>query len=182
MKKRSKKDVMIATLDCLHIIHSEIQRDPLVQCTHIVENFNLNGALVDDLKRLHVITETDNGKFWIGDEPNMNMVIAIRELRRQYAEQYRIRKQSPMFTKQIPSGYKKGKNKPEPTQSKMHWSYWDPIESKIDWAKKVKEIQPKEIQHFDQSMVSEFIEHHDESTQRIFEFRLFGYKIFSFKY
>ena len=182
MKKRSKKDVMIATLDCLHIIQSEIQRDPLVQCTHIVESFNLNGALMDDLKRLQIITETDNGKFWVGISPDMNMVIAIRELRRQYAEQYRIRKQSPMFTKQIPSGYKKGKNKPEPTQSKMHWSYWDPIESKIDWAKKVKEIEPKEIQHFDQSMVSEFIEHHDESTQRIFEFRLFGYKIFSFKY
>ena len=180
MKKRSKKDVMMATLDCLHIIHSEIQRDPLVQCTPIVESFCLNGALVDDLKRLQIISETEDGKFWVGDEPNMNMVMAVRELRRQYRNQYNIRKKSPMFTKQIAMGYKKGKNKPEPTQSKLHWHIHS--ESNIDWEKKVREIEPKEIKHFDQSMVSEFIEHHDESTQRIFEFRLFGFKIFSIKY
>ena len=186
-----------ATMDCLHEIKKQIGLDPFVQTSPIVESFNLNGALVDHLKTLGIVVQTESdGKFWIGMDPDVNMVNAIKSLQKKYVQQYRERKKSPMFVRMMPNGFKVGKTKPKPTQREMDFA------NDLDqWKKSIAEQQP-EITNvpirntFDQSMVSEFINHDEPiiekpvrkrtktatTTERVFEFRLFGIKLFSIKY
>lgn len=209
-KRRNKNEIIRATMDCLHELKTQIGLDPFVQTSPIVETFNLNGAIVDQLKTLGIVVQTESdGKFWIGTDPDVNMVNAIKKLQQSYVRQYRERKKSDEFVRIMPNGFKVGKTKPQPFQREMNFTDMEQQQLrsiKLDpqimekWKQSMLEQQPEitniPIQNtFDQSMVSEFINHDEpiiekpvrkrtpkQQPERIFEFRLFGIKFFSIKY
>ena len=121
-KKRTKNEMVRATIDCLHELKTQIENDPFVQTSPIVETFNLNGAIVDQLKTLRIIAQTENaGKFWIGNNPDLNMVNAIKKLQQNYRSEYQNRKNASNFVRIIRNGFKFGKSKPKQIQSKINF-------------------------------------------------------------
>lgn len=207
-KKRTKNEMVRATIDCLHELKTQIENDPFVQTSPIVETFNLNGAIVDQLKTLRIIGQTENsGKFWIGNNPDLNMVHAIKRLQRNYRHEYQNRKNGSNFVRIIRNGLKFGKSKPKQIQSKINFfdEQTNDLKSiKIDsdlmqqWKKSLENQKPiitdiPIVNKFDESMVSEFINHDPiikknnrqnikKPNERVFELRLFGLKLFSIKY
>jgi len=207
-KKRTKNEMVRATIDCLHELKTQIENDPFVQTSPIVETFNLNGAIVDQLKTLRIIAQTENaGKFWIGNNPDLNMVNAIKKLQQNYRSEYQNRKNASNFVRIIRNGFKFGKSKPKQIQSKIN--FFDDqtndlksikIDSKmmLEWKKALENQKPiitdiPIVNKIDESMVSEFINHDPiikknnrqnikKPNERVFELRLFGLKLFSLKY
>ena len=170
MKKKTKSETMQNTLECIHAIKQGIDLDPKIKVHQIIENFEANRQLLDNLKQLGVINETKAGRFWIGDQPNIQLVLAVRNLQKQYRMDYHKRKSESEFKRLHTSGFVRGKHEAENiplslaleteqiTQTdKMKWE----IKTENKTTNTIKETKPI------------------RKKARVIELRIFGIKLFS---
>jgi hypothetical protein len=169
-------------------IKAAIDADPKYHTSDIARQFKIGQHPITMLKKLGVIEQTKKGKKWVGQEPNVQMVIQIAEAIHNYHAELKSRKSAGELFK--------GKNKAaetpkniEPTQSDL-----DMWKNRYNEQKAVKTDIPIKNEIFDQSMVSEFIQHDEtpkvkhgeiESSKpkpRTFEVKIFGFRLFTINY
>jgi hypothetical protein len=132
------------------------------------------------LKQLGVIEQKNGCKKWIGNAPNVTMVIQIAEAVHNYHAELRSRtSKGELFTKK---NRVQATKTIEPTQSDINeWK------SRYSEQKAVKTDIPIQSAIFDKSTADHSIEHHGviestKPTKKRFEVKIFGIKLFSFKY
>jgi hypothetical protein len=106
-------------LECLVEIKKQLDLDPFVKTSKIVQSFRINRSTFHHLKSIGVVSQTNDGHFWIGNEPDWNMVSLIQKRESEYQNEYRERKNSNVFEPKIRSSHKKGKREPKPIQRNL---------------------------------------------------------------
>ena len=178
----------------------EIDLNPKVKTSKISRDIGISNVCVSKLKQLGIINETENGLFWSGISPTSSMVNSVKTLFNLPA----VKK----TTKTI-KGTSEPKNLP--TQGELEFkesesiidNHW--IESIAEWNSRVSKqvaektqmlIQEQEL--VDSSCVSDLIEYDApdvpeepkkerqkrtiKSNEKIFELKIFGFKLFTIKY
>lgn len=189
MKRKKHHEHTIARYLAAFIeIKAAIDANPKVHTSPIVRQFKIGTQPIGMLKKLGVIEHSKGGhKKWVGKEPNVAMVIQITEAIHNYHAELNSRKSSgELFTKKKRAQSTKTV---QPIQSDL-----DEWKSRYTQQKAGKTNIPIQNQPFDQSMVSEFINHeekpkvkHGELTSskpepRKFEIKIFGIRLFSINY
>jgi hypothetical protein len=168
-------------------IKAAIDANPKCHTSHICREFKIGQHPVTMLKQMGVIEQKHGRKKWVGNEPNVSMVIQIAEAVHNYHAELRSRKSNgEMFTKKKRV---QSTNAIKPSQSDINeWKM------RYSEQKAVKTNIPIQSEVYDQSMISEFIPNDDmlnvkhgeiESSKPIkkrFQVKIFGIKLFSFNY
>jgi hypothetical protein len=170
-------------------IKAALDSNPKAQTTPIARQFKIGAHPITMLKKLGVIEHKKGGhKRWVGNEPNVAMVIQIAEAVHNYHAELRSRKsKGEMFTKI--------KKQPQIAPIIVDSSSHDKWMRLVDEQKAEKsDVLIRNEQPFDQSMVSEFIQH-DEKPKvkhgelksskpkpRTFEVKIFGIRLFTINY
>lgn len=188
MKRKGMSKKTIARYMAAFIeIKAALDANPKANTTPIARQFKIGAHPITFLKKLGVIEHAKGGhKKWVGKEPNVAMVIQITEAIHNYHSELRSRKSAgELFTK----GTKRAKIAPIAVEKESHDAWKESIQQQIA----EKTDLPIQNQQFDQSMVSEFIDHHEpivkhgeiESSKpqpRTFEVKIFGIKLFTINY
>lgn len=170
-------------------IKAALDANPKAQTTPIARQFKIGAHPITMLKKLGVIEHKKGGyKRWVGNEPNVAMVIQITEAVHNYHAELRSRKSNGEMFKQTK---KRPQIAPIAVEKELH-QLWEQSYKQQTAEKTDVLIQE---QPFDQSMVSEFIQHdekqkvmHDgeiESSKpkpRTFEVKIFGIRLFTINY
>ena len=167
--RKPKKGVIEKYYKVLNVIQKDFKRPSKKTVSDVLRDHNLSTCHVGILQDLGIIEKTTKGTQWIGLEPSFEMAMAIRN---RFAEKTASRKINK--TKQPAFEWAK----PETTVK---------IEPKYEFTP-----QP------DSSLVSEFIDHHEQSLlpppikrvktakniekTRMFQLRIFGLNLFTVKY
>jgi hypothetical protein len=167
--KKPRKGVIENYYKALNVIQKDFKRPSQKTVSDVLKSHNLSTCHVGIMKDLGIIEKTTKGTQWIGLEPSFEMAMAIRN---RYAEKVYERK----ITKTKQPAFEWAK--PE-TTVKIEPNY---------------EYKPQP----DSSLVSEFIDHHEQSLlpppvkrvktakidvkTRMFQLRIFGLNLFTVKY
>ena len=217
--RKSKIETKQKFLECLVEIKKQLDLDPFVKTSKIVQSFRINRSTFHHLKSIGVVSETNDGHFWIGNEPDFNLVSLIQKRESDYQNEYRERKNSGMFQTKNRISHKKGKRNPKPIQ--RNFIFDDVIgfdrKSMNNWIEKTEQskqnavktnipirnnemndvesekrlnqlidlqTQNKKLLDSAKKTLDEIksTEQHVDRNSRIFEFRLFGFTFFTFKY
>lgn len=217
--RKSKIETKQKFLECLVEIKKQLDLDPFVKTSKIVQSFRINRSTFHHLKSIGVVSETNDGHFWIGNEPDFNLVSLIQKRESEYQNEYRERKNSGMFQTKNRISHKKGKRNPKPIQ--RNFIFDDVIgfdrKSMNNWIEKTEQskqnavktnipirnnemndvesekrlnqlidlqTQNKKLLDSAKKTLDEIksTEQHVDRKSRIFEFRLFGFTFFTFKY
>lgn len=217
--RKSKIETKQKFLECLVEIKKQLDLDPFVKTSKIVQSFRINRSTFHHLKSIGVVSETNDGHFWIGNEPDFNLVSLIQKRESEYQNEYRERKNSGMFQTKNRISHKKGKRNPKPIQ--RNFIFDDVIgfdrKSMNNWIEKTEQskqnavktnipirnnemndvesekrlnqlidlqTQNKKLLDSAKKTLDEIksTEQHVDRNSRIFEFRLFGFTFFTFKY
>lgn len=217
--RKSKIETKQKFLECLVEIKKQLDLDPFVKTSKIVQSFRINRSTFHHLKTIGVVSETNDGHFWIGNEPDFNLVSLIQKRESEYQNEYRERKNSGMFQTKNRISHKKGKRNPKPIQ--RNFIFDDVIgfdrKSMNNWIEKTEQskqnavktnipirnnemndvesekrlnqlidlqTQNKKLLDSAKKTLDEIksTEQHVDRKSRIFEFRLFGFTFFTFKY
>ena len=161
-------------------IKAAIDANPKCKTSIIAREFKIGQHPITMLKQLGVIEQKNGCKKWIGNAPNVTMVIQIAEAVHNYHAELRSRKsKGEMFTKK---NRVQATKTIEPTQSDINeWK------SRYSEQKAVKTDIPIQSAIFDKSTADHSIEHHGviestKPTKKRFEVKIFGIKLFSFNY
>jgi hypothetical protein len=189
MKRKGISQTTIARYMAAFIeIKAALDANPKANTTPIAREFKIGAHPITFLKKLGVIEHAKGGhKKWVGNNPNVAMVIQIAEAVHNYHAELRSRKsKGEMFTKTK----KRPQIAPIAVEKESH-NAW-----KESFSKQIAEKTDMLIQEqpFDQSLVSEFIQH-DEKIQvkhgeiesskpkpRTFEVKIFGIRLFTINY
>ena len=217
--RKSKIETKQKFLECLVEIKKQLDLDPFVKTSKIVQSFRINRSTFHHLKTIGVVSETNDGHFWIGNEPDFYLVSLIQKRESEYQNEYRERKNSGMFQTKNRISHKKGKRNPKPIQ--RNFIFDDVIgfdrKSMNNWIEKTEQskqnavktnipirnnemndvesekrlnqlidlqTQNKKLLDSAKKTLDEIksTEQHVDRKSRIFEFRLFGFTFFTFKY
>ncbi len=167
--KRPKKGVIEKYYKALNAIQKEFKTTSNYAVSNVLKENGLNTGNVKALQDLGIIEKTNRGTKWIGSNPSFEMALAVRN---RFTENRMIR----ISNRQKQPSFEWAK--PETTVK---------IEPKYDYMP-----QP------DSSLVSEFIDHHEQSLlpppvkrvkthkndvkERLFQLRIFGINLFTVKY
>lgn len=185
-------------LEAFKKMKMEIDMNPKVKTSKISMELGISNTCVSKLKQLGIINETEHGLFWSGIAPTTQMVNSVKSL-------FNV----PAVKKSIKTF--QGKSEPKNLAPQREIEFKESIidkhwkESIEEWNERVSKqvaektkmlIQDKTL--VDSSCVSEFIEHDapevaeapkkerqkrtTKSTERIFELKIFGLKLFTIKY
>jgi len=166
--KKAQKGVNEKYLMVLCDLKQRLDRDQRTSLADVVKNHKSSSEIPSTLRQMGVIRFTLNGNEWCGGDPSMKMVNQLRQ--------------------KISDKHAKYSNKPK--QPAFEWAKPETtvkIEPKYDYMP-----QP------DSSLVSEFIDHHEQSLlpppvkrvktakniekTRMFQLRIFGIYLFTVKY
>ena len=217
--RKSKIETKQKFLECLVEIKKQLDLDPFVKTSKIVQSFRINRSTFHHLKSIGVVSETNDGHFWIGNEPDFNLVSLIQKRESEYQNEYRERKNSGMFQTKNRISHKKGKRNPKPIQ--RNFIFDDAIgfdrKSMNNWIEKTEQSKQNavktnipirnnemndvesekrlnqliDLQNQNKKLLDsakktldeiKSTEQHVDRNSRIFEFRLFGFTFFTFKY
>ncbi len=145
--RKSQNQFKQSMMECLIEIKKQLDVDPRVKTSLIVKSFDVYKSTFHHLKTIGVVSETSDGHFWIGNEPDWNMVSLIQKRESQYQMEYRKRKKSGSFEPMHRSSHKKGKHKPKPIQRNLVFDAaigFDP-ESMENWYKKTEQSKTNSI-------------------------------------
>lgn len=166
--KRPKKGISSRYLNVLIEIHDSLKKDETRNLTEICRKHKVSNSITTAIRQLHFIRYSLNGNRWIAEYPNLEMVDQVRELIANKATTKAIKQVQQAFEWE----------KPQPKA--------DPV---VNY-----EYKPQP----DTSLVSEFIDHHEQSLlphvqndvktaentkkERLFQLRIFGINLFTVKY
>lgn len=189
MKRKGISQTTIARYMAAFIeIKAALDANPKANTTPIAREFKIGAHPITFLKKLGVIEHAKGGhKKWVGNNPNVAMVIQIAEAVHNYHAELRSRKsKGEMFTKT--------KKRPQIAPIVVEKSSHDKWMRLVDEQIAEKSDVLIQEQPFDQSLVSEFINHdekpkveHGELTSskpkpRTFEVKIFGIRLFTINY
>lgn len=117
--RKSKNEFKRSMLECLNEIKKQLDLDPRVKTSPIIRMFDVYKSTFHHLKSIGVVSETPDGHFWIGIDPDANMVSLIQKRESNYQMEYRKRKQSGTFQPMNRTTHKKGKREPKPIQRNL---------------------------------------------------------------
>jgi hypothetical protein len=166
--KRPKKGITEKYLNVLIEIHDSLRKDERSSINEMCRKHKVSCSISTAIRELHLIRYSLNGNRWIGDYPTLEMVDQVRELIASKAPKKPIKQVQQAFE------WEKPQPKAEPI---VNYEY---------------KPQP------DTSLVSEFIDHHEQSllpniqsvvktdenvkSERLFQLRIFGINLFTVKY
>lgn len=166
--KRPKKGISARYLNVLIEIHDSLRKNETSNLTEICRKHKVSYSITTAIRQLHLIRYSLNGNRWIADYPNLEMVDKVRELIASKAPKKALKQVQQAFE------WEKPQPKAEPI---VNYEY---------------KPQP------DTSLVSEFIDHHEQSLlphiekhvkthentkiERLFQLRIFGINLFTIKY
>lgn len=175
MKTRTKKGVPERYLAALITIKDQLQQNEKANLNAICEHFGISKAVPSVMRRLGYIRVSLNGNRWLFGEPSLEMVESILEITRREA---------------LNNAKKRREKAKQTIQQAFEWEKPQP---KADPVVKY-EYKPQP----DTSLVSEFIDHHEQSLlphvqssvktaentkkERLFQLRIFGINLFTVKY
>ena len=173
-------------IDALEEVKHQIKLNPKVKTSRFASDLGFSNTVISDLKKMGIIKEVKfKGVFWINeDEINETFV---RQLKNFMVMNNKVNTGGKKIT-----GSTRGVLEPKKIARQKEIKFDSPevkIESVDQWKERIKKQVPevteipikKEI--FDQSMVTELIDHHvEEIKQRTFEIKIFGIKLFTLKY
>ena len=162
-------------------IKRAIDDNPKCKTTEIARQFKIGQQPITMLKHHGVIEQKNGLKKWVGQEPNVTMVIQIAEAVHNYHAELNSRKKSGELFKKSNKASQAPKSV---TPSQTDLNEW---KSAYNSQKAVKTDIPIRSEIYDQSTAAPIIEHHGiiESTKpetRKFEVRIFGIKLFTINY
>jgi hypothetical protein len=173
-------------IEALEEVKHQINLNPKVKTSRFASEFGFSKVIISDLKKIGVIKEIKHkGVFWLSEEEiNETFVHRLKNFMRQ---NNKINTGGKKIT-----GVIRGKQEPKKVARQKEMKF-DQVEVNIEsidqWKERIKKQVPDvsdiKIQEpiVDQSMVSEFIDHHvEEIKQRTFEIKIFGIKLFTLKY
>lgn len=166
--KRPKKGVSEKYLNVLIEIHDSLKKDETTNMAEICAKHKVGASIRTAIRELHFIRYSLNGNRWVAEYPNLEMVDQVRELIALKATTKAI--------KQVQQAFE-----------------WEKLQPKAEPVVKYEyKHQP------DTSLVSEFIDHHEQSLlpnvqstvktaentkrERLFQLRIFGINLFTVKY
>jgi hypothetical protein len=166
--KRPKKGITERYLNVLIEIHNSLRKNETSNLTEICRKHKVSNSISTAIRQLHLIRYSLNGNRWIADYPNLEMVDQVRNLLANNQKKKAIKQFQEAFEWE----------KPQPK-----------AETVVNY-----EYKPQ----FDSSLVSEFIDHHEQSllphvqsdvktaeivkSERLFQLRIFGINLFTVKY
>jgi hypothetical protein len=166
--KKPRERVRPRYLAALIEIAESLKKDEKSNIAEICRKHKVSNSITTAIRQLHFIRYSLNGNRWIADYPNLEMVDQVRELIASKA----ITKAS----KQVQQAFEWEKPQPK-AETVVNYEY---------------KPQP------DTSLVSEFIDHHEQSLlpppvkrvktakidvkTRMFQLRIFGINLFTVKY
>jgi hypothetical protein len=166
--KRPKKGIAERYLNVLIDIHDSLKKDETSVLKEICLKHKASNSISTAIRELHLIRYSINGNRWIAEYPTLQMAKQVRELIASKAPKRTLKQVQPSFEWE----------KPQPkTETVVNYEY---------------KPQP------DTSLVSEFIDHHEQSllphvqsdvktsenvkSERLFQLRIFGINLFTVKY
>jgi hypothetical protein len=166
--KRPKKGITERYLNVLIEIHDSLRKNETSNLTEICRKHKVSNSISTAIRQLHLIRYSINGNRWIADYPNLEMVDQVRNLL--------ANNQKKKAIKQFQEAFEWEKPQPK-AETVVNYEY---------------KPQP------DSSLVSEFIDHHEQSLlpppvkrvktakniekTRMFQLRIFGINLFTVKY
>ena len=117
--RKSQHEFKRSLFECLNEIKKQLDLDPRVKSSPIIRMFDVYKSTFHHLKSIGVVSETNDGHFWIGIEPDWNMVSLIQKRESEYQMEYRKRKRSGTFEPKNRSTHIKGKREPKPVQRNL---------------------------------------------------------------
>lgn len=166
--KRPKKGITERYLNVLIEIHDSLRKNETSNLTEICRKHKVSNSISTAIRQLHLIRYSINGNRWIADYPTLEMVDQVRNLL--------ANNQKKKAIKQFQEAFEWEKPQPK-TETVVNYEY---------------KPQP------DSSLVSEFIDHHEQSLlpppvkrvktakidvkTRMFQLRIFGLNLFTVKY
>ena len=166
--KRPKKGITERYLNVLIEIHDSLRKNETSNLTEICRKHKVSNSISTAIRQLHFIRYSLNGNRWIADYPTLEMVDQVRNLL--------ANNQKKKAIKQFQEAFEWEKPQPKP-ETVVNYEY---------------KPQP------DSSLVSEFIDHHEQSLlpppvkrvktakidvkTRMFQLRIFGLNLFTVKY
>jgi hypothetical protein len=175
---RRKKSSVNDYIEALEEIKHQIRLNAKVKTSRFANEFGISKVVVSDLKKMGIIKEIKHkGVFWISDE-EINEAF-VRKLKNFMRMNGKINTGGKKIT-----GLTRGIREPKQVARQKEMKFNAPdvnIESVDQWKERIKkqvpEISDVKIQ-FD-----EIIENHvEEKQQRIFEIKIFGFKLFTLKF
>jgi len=171
MKTRTKKGVEGRYYNAMVDLCELLQKDERIDLNLICAKHGISKAVPTTLRKMGVIRVSVNGNVWVGDYPNLNMVNEARQIMNANAAKANAKRK-------------------------------DKIISAFQWEKPQQKIEPIVNYEYkpqpDTSLVSEFIDHHEQSLlphvqsdvktaenikiERLFQLRIFGINLFTIKY
>lgn len=139
--RKTKTEFKRSMLECLNEIKKQLDLDPRVKTSPIIRMFDVYKSTFHHLKSIGVVSETADGHFWIGIDPDPNMVALIQKRESNYQIEYRKRKKSGSFQMMDRTPHKKGKREPKPIQRNLLFDAaigHDP-KSMENWIKKTEQ-------------------------------------------
>ena len=190
MKRKGVNQQTIAKyLGAFNELKHEIDSNPKTRNgSFIATKHGIGKQPLTMLKKAGVVHVNQKGMFWVGENPSVRMVAQITEMIHQYHVDLRNRKKTDgdLFKRKNPKRIKHSevikKAIEERTIGEINQSDLD------EWVEKYKSQKAEKSEILiqqpnpDSSMVSEFIQHDEPKKPRIFEFRIFGIKLFTIKY
>ena len=173
-------------------IKAAIDANPKCHTSHICREFKIGQHPVTMLKQMGVIEQKHGRKRWVGNEPNVSMVIQIAEAVHNYHAELRSRKSNgEMFTKKKRV---QTTNAIKPTQSDINeWKtrYSEQKAPKTDIQIQNTERKPYTIETMYDDIAKNSRERYDNSLKnsgeiesskpkkRPFKIRIFGFHLFT---
>jgi hypothetical protein len=180
-RKGISKQTIARYLAAFIEIKAAIDANPKCQTSQICRQFKIGQHPVTMLKKTGVIVQKNGRKKWVGNEPNVEMVVQIAEAIHNYHAELRSRGlKGEMFDRKNKAVEMTNAIKPMVTELEA----WKHRYIKQEAVKTNISIQ-SEV--YDQSMISEFIQHNGEiesskPIKKRFQVKIFGIKLFSFNY
>lgn len=175
MKTRTKKGVEGRYYNAMVELCELLHKDEKTDLNLICKKHGISKSIPTTLRKMGVIRVSIDGNKWVGDYPNLIMVNDVRKIMNESMAKFNAkRKEQALKT----------------VQSAFQWEIPQPkVESNVKY-----EYKPQP----DTSLVSEFIDHHEQSLlphyqndvkttendkkQRLFQLRIFGINLFTVKY
>jgi hypothetical protein len=176
-------------------IKAAIDANPKCHTSHICREFKIGQHPITMLKQMGVIEQKNGRKRWVGNEPNVSMVIQIAEAVHNYHAELRSRKSNgEMFTKKKRV---QSTNAIKPIQSDVEaWKtrYNEQKAPKTDIQIQNTERKPYTIETMYDDIAKNSRERYENSLKnsgeiesskpikKRFDVKIFGIKLFSFNY
>ena len=171
MKTRTKKGVEGRYYNALVDLCELLRKDEKTDLNAFCKKHGITKSVPTTLRKLGIIRISLDGNVWVGDYPNLNMVNDVRKILNNYAAKSNAKRK-------------------------------EKIISAFQWEKPQQKIEPTVNYEYkpqpDTSLVSEFIDHHEQSLlphvqsdvktaenikiERLFQLSIFGINLFTIKY